>query len=366
MDVQQEFKWILKKIDRNIEKFGQNYPSACTTEQRYRIKLNDDWTNGFYIGMILIAYEYSQEEKYLEYAKALTENMMKRLDDNYVVDHHDIGFLVLPSITALYRLTNEQKYYDYTILAADILCKRYHHDSKFIQAWGSMDDDEEYRLIVDSLINLPLLYWAYNQTKDEKYKEIYDNHFLSVVNNGVRDDFTSYHTYYFNRQTKKPVFGKQQQGYSENSCWARGQGWILLGTMLYDQQENSQLARKIFKGCSDYVLQKTVDDKIPYWDYDFDKNSNQYHDSSAAAINALSFIYAQGIDSQYASEVTKALLDDYITKENENYEGLITKGLYAYRQTKGIGESNLWGDYYFMELLYKYHTNGKWKGYFDG
>ncbi len=364
--VENEFSWILNKIDSNMEKFKTNFPSACTTEHRYRIKANDDWTNGFYVGMILIAYEYSQDEKYLEYAKQLGDSMIERIDNRFVIDHHDIGFLLLPSITALYRLTGEQKYYDYSIKGADILCERYHSDAKFIQAWGPMDDDSEYRLIVDSLINLPLLFWAYKQTADEKYQVIYRNHFNSVISNGIRDDFTSYHTYYYNRDTKLPAIGKQQQGFSEDSCWARGQGWILLGTMLFNNHEPNQLAVETFNGCSQYVKQKTSIDKIPYWDYIFDATSNQYHDSSAAAINALAHIYAEGIDSEYSKQITLQLLNDYTTREQSNNDGLLAKGLYAYRQNKGIGEENLWGDYYFMELLYKYHTKGQWKGYFDG
>ncbi len=136
--------------------------------------------------------------------------------------------------------------------------------------------------------------------------------------------------------------------------------------MLYNKQEPSDLASATFDGCSKYVKHKTKIDKIPYWDYIFTSESNQYHDSSAAAINALAHIYKDGINNPYSLAVTDELLKDYTTKEQSNNEGLLTKGLYAYRQHKGIGESNLWGDYYFMELLYKYHTNGRWKGYFDG
>lgn len=365
MNINQEFEWILEKVDKNMLKFQHNYPSACTTEHRYRIKPNDDWTNGFYIGIILVAYEYSENEKYLDYAIALTDNMIERIEKKVVVDHHDIGFLVLPSITALYRITGQQKYYDYSIEAADILCARYHQDAKFIQAWGDMDDDGEYRLIVDSLINLPLLYWAYKETGNAKYQKIYINHFNSVVDNGVRADYTTYHTYYYNRATKLPVFGAQQQGFNEDSCWARGEAWILLGTMLYNQNQESTKAKEIFEGCSKYVKDKTKNDKVPYWDYIFDEKSNQYHDSSAGVINALAHIYAEGIESDYAKLVTEELLEDYTTKEQTNNEGLLDKGLYAYRQHKGIGESNLWGDYYLLELLMKYHTNGNWKSYFE-
>ena len=30
-----------------MERFGYDFPSACATDGKYRIKGNDDWTNGF-------------------------------------------------------------------------------------------------------------------------------------------------------------------------------------------------------------------------------------------------------------------------------------------------------------------------------
>lgn len=360
-----EFRWILKKLDSNMEYFKDKYPSACTTEGIYRIKGNDDWTNGFYIGMYFIAYEYTKDKKYFDYAKSLTHDMMKRMDDHFVVDHHDIGFLVLPSIVAMYNLTSDEIYYDYMIKAADILCDRYHQDAGFIQAWGDMTDSDEYRLIIDSLLNLPLLYFVYTKTLEQKYKLVYETHFDSVVDNIIRDNGSTYHTYYFDTITKAPKDGKTAQGFSDDSCWSRGQAWLLWGSMLNYNARGNQKALEIFLDCEKYIDQKTIDDPIPYWDFIFDKTSNQYHDSSAAIINLLAYQSYYGCDDKKVERIFKELNKKYTSKNISHNQGILTKSMYAYLERKGIAESCLWGDYFYMEFLLKQVTNNKWRGYFD-
>ncbi|MFR2691631.1 MAG: hypothetical protein ACLTBV_11365 [Enterocloster bolteae] len=39
--------------------------------------------------------------------------------------------------------------------AADVLAGRFQERGGFIQAWGKMGAEKEYRLIIDSLLNLP-------------------------------------------------------------------------------------------------------------------------------------------------------------------------------------------------------------------
>ncbi|MDU6808789.1 MAG: hypothetical protein E6423_08360 [Clostridium sp.] len=55
---------VIKNIDENLEKYTNKFPSACTTNLKYRVKDNDDWTNGFWTGMLWLAYEYTGDDKY--------------------------------------------------------------------------------------------------------------------------------------------------------------------------------------------------------------------------------------------------------------------------------------------------------------
>lgn len=72
-----------------------------------------------------------------------------------MLDHHDIGFLYSLSAGAAYKLTGNETYQATFIQAADVLLHRFQEKGNFIQAWGKYGDPKEYRVIIDSFINLP-------------------------------------------------------------------------------------------------------------------------------------------------------------------------------------------------------------------
>lgn len=91
---------------------------------------------------------------------------------------------------------------------------------------GDLEDKEQQgRMIIDCLLNLPLLYFASEMTGEDSYKKAAYAHAKQTQKYIVRPNNTTYHTYYFDIETGKAKFGKTQQGYSDESCWARGQAW---------------------------------------------------------------------------------------------------------------------------------------------
>ncbi len=366
--IKAELDRICEKTKSNLKYFDNQFPSACTTEGIYRIKPNDDWTNGFWTGILWICYEYSNDPVFKEAAINNCQNFKKRLDDNFVLDHHDIGFLYIPSLVADYLITNNQDSKDYAVKAAERLLQRFQPKGEFLQAWGSLDDDSEYRFIVDSLINLPLLYFASEVTGEAKYKQVADKHYQTVIKYGVRDDNTTHHTFYFNREDGTPQGGKTAQGFSDNSCWARGQSWVILGSILNNKYQNNDDNYQLFERVYGVYRNSLPEDLIPYWDLIFNEKSNQYHDASTAPIvvTALLERINQLQDDKYDQDIqvmVESLLNKYSSKFNQKSQGLLDYGVYAYHGVKGINESNLWGDYYYLESLYKLYTNNEWKGY---
>ncbi len=368
MNIVQELDFICTKIEKNIQEFGNLFPSACTTEGIYRKKENDDWTNGFWTGMLWICYEYSGKEIFKKTAQNNVKSFKERIDNNFVLDHHDIGFLYTPSIIAEYKLFGKKDDLEYGLKAADLLLKRYQEKGEFIQAWGNIGEPDEYRFIVDSLINLPLLYWAYEQTNNNIYQEVANKHFQTVIKYGIRLDNTTHHTYYFDPKTGTPLYGKTAQGFSDDSCWARGQSWVILGSVLNNKfiknDENYCVFERVYQKYVSYL----PEDKIPYWDLIFKANSNQYHDSSAAAITLCALLERkrQVHDEKYDQDIkiiTENLMLNYSSRNASQSQGLLEHGVYAYLNYKGINEANLWGDYFYLEALYRLYTNNQWKGY---
>ena len=112
---EEKYTWMAGELDRicgvlkrNMERYGTDFPSACATGGKYRIKKNDDWTNGFWTGMLWMAYLHTGDEVFKTLALKNTDSFRQRLDDHFVLDHHDIGFLYSPSVVAAYRVTGDE------------------------------------------------------------------------------------------------------------------------------------------------------------------------------------------------------------------------------------------------------------------
>ncbi len=368
MDLKTELDFICKQLKANIEYFGDKFPGPCAREGRYPKIENVEWTNGFWTGMLWIAYEYSNDPIFRTVAEKNNESFRKRIDEVDNINHHDLGFLFVPSLVASYKITGNELDREYALKAAQMLKGRYHQNGQFIQAWWDLDDDNEYRFIVDSLMNIPLLHWAYEQTGDEEYDVIAKNHVKTVSEYGIRDDYTTHHMYYFNREDGSPVGGKTAQGVNDDSCWARGQAWVVCGLIFNNHYIQNPKYDELALNVYNYYRERVQSDLMPYWDLAFEKDSNQYHDSSAAAIVCcgLHDYILKNENSQLSSDLTamiESMLKDYASSNYVRTQGLLEHGLYAHRFCNGIDEPNQWGDYFYLEAIYRMYKGQDWRGY---
>ncbi len=190
-------------IEHNVDEFFDCFPGANSENDFYRQTENTDWTEGFWTGELWLAYESNKDDKLKEAALCQVDNFLYRIEHHINTDHHDMGFLYSPSCVAAYKLTGSEVGKRAALLAADNLMKRFHEKGQFFQAWGKMDDKDNYRLIIDCLMNMPLLFWASKVTGDKKYEEKAQAHIKTAMENIVRDDNSTYHTYFFDMETGK-------------------------------------------------------------------------------------------------------------------------------------------------------------------
>lgn len=361
--IKEELERCLNILDRNMERFGEAFPSACAVEGKYEITPNHDWTNGFWTGMLWIAYEYSGQEKYKEAAVKNIKSFEQRLKDHYVLEHHDIGFLYSLSVVAGYRVLKDETLKPVILWAAKELAARFQEKGGFIQAWGKMGADQEYRLIIDSLMNLPLLYEAYRLTGEESYRRIADSHYDKVISNIVREDYSTYHTFYFHPETGKPDHGATHQGHSDHSCWARGQAWAILGMPLHARTAEEPFTEKetlLYENVVKYFETHLPPDGMPYWDLFFGEGSDMPRDSSALAIAACGMLETG--NTERAKEMMQVLKQEASSEKEPESEGLLLHSVYTYRLNEGVDEPCLWGDYFYLEALYRM-WNPNWGTY---
>lgn len=324
---------------------------------------------------IWLAYEFSKDERLKAAAEVQIQSFLERIEKKIEVEHHDMGFLYSPSCVAGYKLTGSQDGRKAAIMAADQLIRRYHSVGEFIQAWGPMDAPENYRLIIDCLLNLPLLYWASEETGDNKYREIAEKHIHTAVANVIREDYSTWHTFFFNMETGAPDHGATCQGYRDGSAWARGQAWGVYGMALAYKYTGRKEYIDLFKHVTEYFLTHLPKDLVPYWDLEFTDGDDQPRDSSSASIAACGMLemikYLDAEDAAHykkiAYQLIKSIYDNYAVKDMETSNGLVLHSTYSNHSPYntcnhyGVDECNSWGDYFYMEALTR--MNQDWELY---
>ena len=327
----------------------------------------------------LLSYEMMSREQAEEALKLAgevhVESFLNRIQKRIDVDHHDMGFLYSPSCVAAWQLTGNETAKKAALLAADNLMGRFCEKGQFFQAWGQLGAPDNYRLIIDCLLNMPLLFWASEVTGDTKYADHAKAHIKTAMQYIVRPDYSTYHTYFFNPETGEPVRGVTHQGNRHGSAWARGQAWGIYGSAMAYRYIKDETYQEIFEKVTEYFLLHLPKDLVPYWDFDFDDGSTEPRDSSSAAIAACGMLEMikymdekeAAVYEKYAQQFMKSLYDSYAVKDPKESNGLVLHSTYSNHSPYntcnhcGVDECNSWGDYFYMEALTRLHKD--WKLY---
>ncbi len=352
-------------VEHNLKDFTEYFPDSNSQNNFYPQTENVEWTTGFWTGEIWLSYEATGKEAFKKAGEVQVDSFLKRIVDKVDVNHHDMGFLYTPSCVAAYKLTGNETAKKAALLAADNLMARFQEKGQFFQAWGELGAPDNYRLIIDCLLNMPLLFWAAEVTGNSDYAEKAEAHIKTAMNYVIREDHSTYHTYFFDPRTGEPVRGVTHQGHRDGSAWARGQAWGIYGcAMAYRYVKNPEYI-DIFKKVTDYFLTHLPSDLIPYWDFDFDDGSDQSRDSSASVAAVCGMLemskYMEKEDAEYYTDMAKRLLlaaaKECAVQSPKQSNGLLLHGTYAHASehnpcaNRGVDECNTWGDYYYLEAL---------------
>jgi Glycosyl Hydrolase Family 88. len=370
--IQQELEFVIKKVKSNLDIFKEKVPWACSKNQSYAAVENDYWTSSFWVGMLFLSKEVMQNEEFDEVIECQMRSFQNRLDKKIGLETHDIGFLYALSAMADYKVNQRESSREMAIHAADVLMERYSEEAGIIQAWGNLEDlNESGRMIIDCLMNLPLLYFASVMTGNSKYKEAAYRHAKQTQKYIVRANATTFHTYFFDRKTGEALKGETAQGYANDSCWARGQAWGIYGFTLSYLHTNDESFMESAIKLADYFLSRLPKDDVCYWDLVFVDGDEQERDSSAAVIACCGLLeLAKNLPltddrkSYYEScvlKIMKALAKGYTTKETPYSNGVLLHGVYDKNNGKGVDECTIWGDYYYLEALVR--LTKIWKSY---
>lgn len=374
-ELEKQWEFCLSKIDMGIEKYKYGlFPRNYATNSEgsgYRAMDIGGWENGFWAGMVLLAYEMTGDKKYLEVNENHIKSFYERVINNYSLNHHDIGFEYTLSCVASYKVTGNPLAREAALLAADKLCERYTPTGKFIKPWSRMDDPVEHRIIVDTYLNLPFLFWASEESGNPKYREIALNHLETTVDVLVRPDGCAYHTYMMEYKYGNPIRPKVDQGYADDSVWSRGQAWVIYGLALAYSYTNDPHLKEVQKRATEQFIKRLPADNIPAWDMVF-TDTKTLKDTSAAVIATCGMLEMNKLHPDHENkneweekvhDILRELDAKHTTRiEDINSNAILTHATSDVCRNYGLNVSLIYADYYYMETLVRL-LKPDWKRY---
>jgi unsaturated chondroitin disaccharide hydrolase len=317
------------------------------------------WTNGFWAGMLWLWFHETHEEKYARIARR-SEEWLDQCFDNFYGLHHDVGFMWLPSAVADYRLTGNLDSRRRGLHAANVLAGRFNPVGRFIRAWDSETQVFDTRgwAIIDCMLNIPLLYWASEETRDPRYRHIAMMHADTVADNFIRADGSSEHIVKFDPDTGEKMQAFRGQGYAEGTAWTRGQSWALYGFMMSYMHTGKPAYLETAKKVANHFIAHIPENGLIPIDF-FQPSEPDYEDSSAAAIAACGLIeMASYVGKKECQTYLQAALKLLKTLSRERCDFSENQDHFLERCSGSYHEPNhhyalIYGDYYYIEALLK-------------
>ena len=146
--------------------------------------------------------------------------------------------------------------------------------------------EEGGRIIVDTMMSLPLLLWAADQTGDPQYRQAALDHAETSPGYLLRPDGATYHTYFLDQETGAPIGPRTHQGYADDSLWARGQAWAIYSFAVVGEWSGEPRFLEASRQAARRSMAELPSDGVPWWDLRLPGGAPRYLDSSAGAIAA--------------------------------------------------------------------------------
>lgn len=269
------------------------------------------WTSGFFPGCLYLLYE-RQRRWPLQVAQRPHPLKLRHAMDWWTtnlhsqalrLDTHDLGFMIQPWAQLGWQLDEDLQCRNSLITAAYSLASRFNPKVGAIRSWDTcvtkrysfQDASKNFLVIIDNMMNIDLLYHASTITGDQRLAEIATTHALTSMKAHVREDNSTCHVVDFDADTGQMRSRMTNQGYSDESCWTRGQAWGIAGfAQAYRRTQDSRFL-DTSKRLADYFLKRLSEDNIPFWDFDAPQPGPK--DTSAALIAAYGMILLYEADT---------------------------------------------------------------------
>ncbi|GKT41482.1 unsaturated rhamnogalacturonyl hydrolase YesR [Colletotrichum spaethianum] len=239
-------------------------------------------------------------------------------------DTHDMSFMIQPSMRVRWEIAQDKQALESIITAAKALHTRYNSTVGAIRSWDALTQHgvtitsltDDFLVIIDSMCNLDLLYYAASHTGETYLWDAATKHARTLIKSNLRSEkdprglvlgklYSTIHVINFDPKNGEIKERRTGQGYAAESTWARGQAWAILGysqTFLWTGDDEFL---DVARGLAEYFIlrletspksvefpvegeSRTKGRYVPLWDFDAPIENEDFplRDSSAGVIAA--------------------------------------------------------------------------------
>ncbi len=313
-----------------------------------------NWTAGFWFGTAWLAGLGHGEDRWpLEAARPRLPELLERAEDHTT---HDLGFLFFPSLVLGHLLgylgADEV---EPAVAAARMTARRFNDQGRYIQAFGPVGELRSAPTsTIDTMMNLPLLWWAHAHTGEPRLLEVARQHARTSGRLLVRPDGSTIHLMHLDPLSGAFREESTLQGASARSSWSRGAGWAVAGLAWSYAATGEPELLAVAERASAHFEAMTSPGELPSWDF-ADTSPEAPRDASAAAAMALGYLVLASVHPlpsrrgwfDDAARRLLVTLSERALNRDPEVDGILLYSCYSVPHRRGVGGATAWGDFFY-------------------
>jgi unsaturated chondroitin disaccharide hydrolase len=353
--VEEQLQICIQKTRRNADALDASFPRFphvahhrgwdTSGDEEWKQLVNGYWTGGFWIGMLWLCHHLTGDDYFKDNARRWLQKLSPRAGARLI---HDVGFLFYPSAALPFALTREKDLQITAKRAAYTMLRLFDKGRGCIP----IQDTEEHKdvLAIDTMMNLPLLWWAGASADMAEAHDIARRHTEATARCLVRADGSTAHIARLDPQGKV-VRLESWQGEAPETCWSRGHAWALAGAAHGLFFTGDAFYDKLLRTLWHFFEKNSPEDGVPHWDY---SDSGGERDASAAAIiaHSLLLLSTSSQEREWAEpglRLLQNLAEHYA--HGVEHPGLLKKVCFHKPAGIDVDCSCMFADFYYMLAL---------------
>ena len=323
---------------------------------------DNSWGEGYLVTMLWDAFKVTGDGWYKTAALAANQRMLGGEER----EMHITGLNYWNASVRSYRETGDARWRASALRSADTMARIADPVTGLIPEYGPaqrrkpQDPYHQSNYIkIDALVGLPILWWAYEETKDKRYLDAATRHMDATKQMFVEPDGAALQMLWLKPGSTDILGVATHQGYGGNSRWARGLAWILDGFPDAYATTKNPSYKTVFERSARWLEANLPEDMVPWYDFDDQAIFWRYRDSSTSAICAYGLLRMSALEPDpalarfYKSlgiRLVDALIDRYLTPvggDDARPAGMLAHATY----TKPQEGEFIWGNFSLLRAL---------------